>query len=495
MMPRYMLLMFAIGLAVAWLIIPAIIRHSTRFRSIREHSFHHTHTGPIPRLGGLALAVAFLVLVAASYLLLEIPPDRLRLNLGMAGTALAMFGLGFWDDLRPLGARKKLLGQILIAAVATGFLPTIQTLMNPLTGVVLNLGVWGVGLTIFWLVAFTNLINLVDGIDGLAGGLALMLMGLLAYVGASSGGFLPVCVAAGMAGALVAFLRFNFPPARIYLGDGGAYFLGFLIGALAIIQSQKGAVVAALIAPLFALALPIIDTCVAVVRRALKGLPVFRPDRRHVHHKLVAAGFTRRQAVLLLYAFSVVCLLMAFGVYWSHGRWAPIFLGLVTLLVLVAATRLSFARVWLSPAYLFGGTMAVRKASQYALVLGQWLELEAERSPSLDALWQDYEFMVRKIGFQRVRLEADGVQRLWESPTAPPTPLAQQCVMPLNHATHKKMTFWADADRMPDRVFDQVSELAAEAWVKAVIRLQKSQANRSAGSSWWPNGNRGKSGV
>jgi len=366
---------------------------------------------------------------------------------------------------------------VLIAALATCFLPNIETVQNPVTGFAYDLGKWGVGFTIFWLVAFTNLINLVDGTDGLAGGLALMLMGLLAYVGANTGGVLPVCVAAGMVGALTAFLRFNFPPARIYLGDGGAYFVGFLIGAFAIVQSQKGAVVAALIAPLFALALPIIDVSVAILRRGLKGLPIFRPDRRHVHHKLQAVGLSSRQVVLVLYGFSMVCLLMAFGVYWSRGRWAPIFLGLIMLLVLLAATQLSFVRVWLSPAYLFGGTTQIRKASQYTLLLGQWLELEAERSPSLDALWQDYEFLVRKIGFQRVRLEADGMERVWESANQPPTPEAQCSVLPLNHAKHKTMTFWADADKMPEQVFDQVSELAAEAWVKAVNRQQKCQAS------------------
>jgi UDP-GlcNAc:undecaprenyl-phosphate GlcNAc-1-phosphate transferase len=139
----------------------------------------------------------------------------------------------------------------------------------------------------WWLVAFTNLINLIDGIDGLAGGIALMLMALLAYVGFGPGPVFSVLLATGMAGALMAFLLYNFPPARIYMGDGGAYFLGFLIGTLTIVNSSKGTALAALVAPLFALALPIVDVGLAIARRAIKGLPIYRPDRKHLHHRLV----------------------------------------------------------------------------------------------------------------------------------------------------------------------------------------------------------------
>jgi UDP-GlcNAc:undecaprenyl-phosphate GlcNAc-1-phosphate transferase len=149
--------------------------------------------------------------------------------------------------------------------------------MIPFSATIIDLGNWGILITVLWLVGMTNLINLIDGADGLAGGICLMLMVLLAYVGHESGSF--ELLVSGMAGALLAFLWFNFPPARIYLGDGGAYFLGFQIGLLAILSSHKGTVLAALVAPLFVLALPIIDTALAILRRGLRGLPIFRPDR------------------------------------------------------------------------------------------------------------------------------------------------------------------------------------------------------------------------
>src|SRR5260370_189277 len=134
----------------------------------------------------------------------------------------------------------------------------IQAFKSPFTGKIIDLSALGVLITVLWLVAMTNLINLIDGVDGLASGICLMLMTLLAYVGHQNGNL--ELVASGMVGALLAFLWFNFPPARIYLGDGGAYFLGFQIGILALVSSQKGTIAAALVAPLFVLALPIVDT-------------------------------------------------------------------------------------------------------------------------------------------------------------------------------------------------------------------------------------------
>jgi UDP-GlcNAc:undecaprenyl-phosphate GlcNAc-1-phosphate transferase len=125
----------------------------------------------------------------------------------------------------------------------------------------------------------TNLINLIDGVDGLAGGICLMLMSLLVFMGGGAG---PTSfIAAGMAGALLGFLRFNFPPARIYMGDGGAYFLGFLIGCISITSSQKGTIFAALSAPLFVLALPILDTLLAILRRGLRRRKLVRSDTKH----------------------------------------------------------------------------------------------------------------------------------------------------------------------------------------------------------------------
>lgn len=464
------LLCLGLGLALAWPLYPIVIRWFQPLAEQRAASFHQTHIRPVPRAGGLVLAAAFLIAGVGAQLGLPVHPDRVAENWGIVALGLAMFVLGFWDDLRPLGARKKLAGQILIALAACFLVGRIELLRNPVTGEVVALGFWGIPLTVLWLVAFTNLINLIDGLDGLAGGLSLMLMALLAYVGLSTDAVFPTAVAAALAGGLIAFLRYNFPPARIYLGDGGAYFLGFLIGLLAMRLSHKGTVAAALVAPLFALALPIIDTSLAILRRGLKGLPLFRPDRKHIHHKLLGEGLNQRQTVLVMYGFSLVALLMAFGVFWAGERTAPLFLGVLVLLLLLAATRLNFAREWFALGRFLGSTAEVRKAARYALALCNWFELEAERCRCPEEVWEEFGFVLRKLGYRRVRLHsAAGPGRTWVHPDGPADPPMQHGRIQLPHCGGLLVEFWAEAT-VPDRVFDVQNELAAEAWGKAMAK-------------------------
>jgi UDP-GlcNAc:undecaprenyl-phosphate GlcNAc-1-phosphate transferase len=329
-------------------------------------------------------------------------------------SSLAIFGLGLWDDLKPLGARKKLAGQVLIALLVCGFGIGISRFKLPWSGEVVDLGNWGIILTVVWLVSMTNLINLIDGVDGLATGICLMLMALLAYVGHQNGSF--ELTASGMAGALVAFLCFNFPPARIYLGDGGAYFLGFQIGFLSLVGSHKGTVAAALVAPLFVLALPIVDTLLAILRRGLRGLPIFRPDRRHIHHRLLEMGFSRRKAVLSLYGITVLFLLMGFLVFVSRGEMAPVLLGVTLLILLLCAGKLNFSREWFAVGRVLGNSLEMRQEIQYALSLTHWLGLEGARQNSIGRLWGDLVFAAQRLGFCSVSLTLSDETLAWHNP-------------------------------------------------------------------------------
>ena len=264
------------GAGVAAVLIRWIMhRHRLRATGDTARELHHTHSVNVSRLGGLALASVFALTALFVFVLGLSEPERASEMRAVVIGSLAMFGLGFWDDLKPLGARRKLLGQVLIATATCLLGVRIEVVSNPLSDGAVQLGMWNVVVTILWLVAFTNLINLIDGLDGLAGGLSLMLIGLLAFVQIESGVTPYYCGA--LIGALLVFLRYNFPPARIFLGDGGAYFLGFLIAGITIVSSQKGTVAAALIAPLFVLTLPMLDVLLAILRRGLKGLPVFGP--------------------------------------------------------------------------------------------------------------------------------------------------------------------------------------------------------------------------
>lgn len=479
-----------LGMAIVLAGVPLILRVAgagTRFQ--RGMDLHHTHRQPVCRLGGLALVAAF---IGVETLVVAVWPEQRQKaheRLVVLISSLAMFALGFWDDLKPLGAKRKLLGQVLIAIAVCACGIGIQHFKIPFTATIIPLGGWGVLITVLWLVGMANLINLIDGVDGLAAGICLMLMILLAYVGHQSGGF--DLLVSGMAGALLAFLWFNFPPARIYLGDGGAYFLGFQIGLFAILSSHKGTVLAALAAPLFVLALPIVDTALAILRRGLRGLPIFRPDRRHIHHHLLEMGFSRRKVVLYLYGVTLLFLILGFAAFWSRGHLIPVLAGVTALILLLCAGKLNFSRHWFAVGRVVGNSLEMRQEIQYALTLMRWLALEGARCKSVEEFWPDLVLAAKRLGYCSVRLTLADGQRVWEQPDCPQP--ARSIVHVLQGGRCGTLEFKAPdcqvttdpAQRAPgcersccpcvadSRVFDIVSELLAEGWVKGISKSRR----------------------
>ncbi len=460
-------LVFAvIGICLTLAIIPLILlKLAPRVSHRRE--MHQTHKTPVPRLGGIPLAIVFLVAFVISIIWFPEGPTPMGARMVIGITTLLMFGLGLWDDISALGAKKKLLGQILIALIAFAAGLKIESFKNPFSGHVYQFDLLlAAGVTVLWLVAMTNLINLIDGIDGLAGGISLMLMCLLAYVGGAAHPFL--CgIAMAMAGALLGFLRYNFPPAKIYLGDGGAYMLGFLIGAMALQNSNKGTIAAALIAPVIALGLPILDVSISICRRAVKGLPIFRPDRRHIHHRLLQAGFSRRRAVLTLYAISMGLSAIALVAFWSEGRLTPILFGCAFLLMLLITPSLGIIRNWLTIGKSLGNSIDMRREVQYALLLRTCLEREAERCGSVEELFVELQHMARKLGFSELRLTGTDGLRRWFAPNA-----VEGELLEARHEIHIEgrsvhLTLRASANAMNDNKFHLLSELVAEAWLQA----------------------------
>jgi UDP-GlcNAc:undecaprenyl-phosphate GlcNAc-1-phosphate transferase len=463
-----------LGFLISWSLIPVIQRRFSRHASDGARGFHHTHATPIPRFGGVAIAAGFVVVAVVAAVFSPFEPLQIPHRWGMILGSLAMFGLGLRDDFKPLDARLKLAAQFLIAVLVYATGVQVDVIKNPLTGTAYELGAMGIVVTVLWLVVMTNLINLIDGIDGLAGGISLMMMGLLAFVGFSNQSF-SLFIAVGVAGALLGFLWYNFPPAKIYLGDGGAYFLGFLIGSLAVTNSHKGTVAAALLAPIFALALPIADVAWAILRRGTKGLPIFRPDRKHIHHRLVDGGFSRRSAVLILYGISLLFLGLAFAVFLSRGQLVPILVGVLFLILFASARYFGFLKDWLTVGRELGLSLRMRKETRYALMLCQWLEMEAERSESMQELWTTFLFIARKFGFSQVRLVLDpGTDFVWrnQSITRGDSELFHRRRQDVRFANIVAIEFSAAPDAMSGAVFEHLTELAAEAWMKAAQRWQ-----------------------
>jgi UDP-GlcNAc:undecaprenyl-phosphate GlcNAc-1-phosphate transferase len=406
------------GFAVSFVVIAFMLGAGRRKLVCRCSEFHHSDSVnlPVPRYGGVALAAAFVVFIclACGDLFGFRPNSQFWV---ISGTALAMFGLGFWDDIRPLGARRKLAGQLLIASVAYLLGLSINHFKVPFVERIIDLGFYSWPITVVWLVAMTNLINLIDGVDGLAGGISLMVMILLSVVGGGVGIVSPL--AAAMAGALVAFLRFNFPPAKIYLGDGGAYFLGFLIGGITIFTSEKGTVVAALISPLFVLALPILDTTLTLLRRALNGLPLFRPDQGHLHHRLLQSGFSRRNVTLGAYVFTAYFLGLGMIAFWWRGQYFPLAMGGATMAVLILACRFRFSRKWFNVAAMVGDSLKSRTEINYALAHSRWLAMEGERGRDIQSICEDTAMVARRLGFVSMRIQFENNETVWKMTEGP----------------------------------------------------------------------------
>lgn len=362
------------------------------------------HTEPIPRVGGFAIYAAFLVI----FLLLRfLFPEQVQSLEGWEEIFVVvtpMFIMGAWDDFRPLGAKKKLAAQIVIAIMAYWIGVRIENITNPFNNTFYHIGLWGLPLTVLWLVAITNLINLIDGLDGLAAGVSLFLMVVLAALAASRGSVPLLCLSVGIAGALAGFLFFNFPPAKIFLGDGGAYFLGSLIATMALVNSSKGEVVAAMVVPFFALGLPVLDTALAILRRGILGLPIFRGDRQHIHHRLLDMGFSQRRTVVLLYMIcALLCLIAAFF-FVVGSRWWALLLGVLFTVALMSVRGLGYVKGWDKFGLQLAGSAEKRRSIQMALLLGKVLVLESENCRDWPEFVKLASEKLEKLGFHSFKL-------------------------------------------------------------------------------------------
>lgn len=275
---------------------------------------------PIPRLGGIVIYFALLASLSALIIPHNLVTEQFRAELPtlflLWGPATLVLLLGVVDDIWGMNAWVKLGGQL----VAAGWLVLAGAYISQLSmpwGAVVALGALAIPVTLVWLVGITNAFNLIDGLDGLAAGVAFLSASAIAVTAAMVEDTIVVVVTVALAGALLGFLRHNFSPATIFLGDSGSLFIGFVLAAAAVLWHQKTTVAIAVAAPLVAFALPVTDTAVSMLRRYLRGQPIFTSDRQHIHHRLLRLGFSPRQAVLILYAASALaalgCILIARG--------------------------------------------------------------------------------------------------------------------------------------------------------------------------------------
>ena len=458
-----LLFFILLGCFASWLVIHSLLAIGFGQGGDGEVQHHHTHTGIIPRIGGVGIMAGFGLTYLLCFFQLNPGDNKTLLHFAVVGGATGAFLLGFIDDFRPLGAKLKLLAQILIAVVAYKCGLSIDRVGIPFTDTMINLGTFGLLITVVWFVAIMNLINLIDGLDGLAGGVGLMLMALLVYLGIQQGIVFSTILSLGMVGAILGFLFHNFPPAKCYMGDSGAYMIGYVIAALSLLNSEKGSVLAALIAPALALALPIVDVVFALLRRGIKGLPLFRPDRGHIHHRLMGCGLSRRNTVLVLYAISLFALVGGLLAFAERGRYLPIFLGFAFVIILFALRGQKISAE--SVRVLLSDSLQSRQGTRNAMYLKNWLVVEAERADSAKHLWSDFRFVLKKMGICRAELKMGEQQREFYVPHTPHDDLEQ-----LWEETHRtvgdipvELTVYGEKDNFSENQFALAADIAAEA--------------------------------
>jgi UDP-GlcNAc:undecaprenyl-phosphate GlcNAc-1-phosphate transferase len=286
------------------LILPLVLRLAHRHKWYDRPNSRKIHTGLIPRMGGPGLFLSFiLAAVLAALALPRLAGGRLlepRFAALFGGMAIVHL-VGLYDDFKNLSALWKFVLQLAAAAIITsgGFL--IRSVTLPYLGSI-NLGLAAYPLTAVWLVGIANAVNLIDGMDGLAGGIgafAAAAMGTIALLQGSARG---AVLSFALFGALLAFLLFNFPPARIFMGDSGSLFLGLTLAALPLAGGiPRSAAFGSLIVPVTLLTVPILDTATAILRRLRHRRSIISPDKQHIHHKLLAMGLSERQILTVIY--------------------------------------------------------------------------------------------------------------------------------------------------------------------------------------------------
>jgi UDP-GlcNAc:undecaprenyl-phosphate/decaprenyl-phosphate GlcNAc-1-phosphate transferase len=351
---------------------------------------------PLLRLGGVVFYLVFVL----GYLLSNHDHDigHARLSTGFLAWGTVIFVLGFLDDLYRVSAPIKLIVQLFVAVGAYSGGMRIELLSIPWAEGTFDLGAFGLLATVLWFVAIPNLINLIDGLDGLAGGVGLFLAINLALLGYLSGNDPLMLLSVAMIGGLIGFLIFNLPPAKIYMGDGGAYLLGYYIAATSLVSSNKGSVFGALLVVVIGLGFPILDTLFSMTRRSMSGLPIMRPDARHLHHRLLTLGFSKRTIILVLYGIFAGLSLVGLAVYVIGGYVLPVFGMVLTVALLGAVGKFGMVRTVEGLKSRTRGMLRARKDVRYALLMAQVLEHDLDRVVSDDAYWERFHEFLGRFG-------------------------------------------------------------------------------------------------
>jgi UDP-GlcNAc:undecaprenyl-phosphate/decaprenyl-phosphate GlcNAc-1-phosphate transferase len=337
-------------------------------------SSRHLHRALVPRLGGVAIVTAFLIATAFALVAGRFSTGKELLSPlpTILPPALLIFLLGVYDDLRSASPYLKFSVQAVAGAML--FAGGLRIFDLPvLLGAHQFAWYTSLPLTILWVIAITNAFNLIDGLDGLAAGSALFST-LVVFVTALVGNMPMVAlITLALAGSILGFLRFNFNPATIFLGDCGSLFIGFVLSSLALYDAQKAPTIIAVAIPIVSFGLPILETSLSVIRRWISGKPLFGADREHIHHKLLQRGMSHRQVVILLYGVSAIFALLSLFLLWPTGSTLGLVLAVLGIGIWIGVQHLGYlefgelrrvAQRTMEQRQVFVNNLAIRRAAE-----------------------------------------------------------------------------------------------------------------------------------
>ena len=323
----------AAGFLLAVILVPFVAKMAVKIGAVDKPNERKVHTKVMPRLGGLAIYISYILVVIITQ-----PLTMQTIGLLVGSTVLVI--LGILDDTKDLPAKLKLLVQIFAAAIVIACGVRIEFMTNLFGENSIYLDALSLPITLIWIVGITNAVNLIDGLDGLAAGVAIIAAVAMAIVGWTYEQYLMASMAMILAGATLGFLKYNFHPAKIFMGDTGSLFLGFNLAVLATMGVAKSVTFISLIMPILFLGVPIFDTFFAILRRKMNNKPIFKADKGHLHHRLLHMGISHRNTVLIIYAISTILSASALLLSYLSNKQAVLLMALILTAILFGANRI-----------------------------------------------------------------------------------------------------------------------------------------------------------
>ena len=512
-------LIYLMAFMLSVFLVPWIRRLALRVGAVDQpDSVRKIHSQAMPRMGGVAIYIASVVPVVLACLVAyfwfhrtrvyhavwppalpgALPEENLLKLVGLLCAATLVLAVGIYDDVKQARPRTKVLVQIVAGLILCFVGIKIDHIGNPFGGETIQFGWYAWPLTIFWVVAITNAINLIDGMDGLGPGVGLFVAGTMFMIAIVEDVMLAGLVMSGLVGAIIGFLIFNFHPAKVFMGDSGSLFIGFLLAAISMMGSMKSGTIIALLVPLVALGLPIVDTMLAVARRWAKGLPMSVADKQHVHHRLMKLGFSQREAVLVLYGVSVLLgcgalvMAMAKSALVSIAVTGGIFVAIIVGIHLVGGREFSAL-----------GARIKKRWRERQKRRSLWVTLyktaaKLEQADDVEQAWKDTTELFEKFDLDTVTLKVEGSELpggdfTWSvSGNGMPDPETSgdfegwtaRLFLSDNDRVLGRLDFTKDARRSPmsDTLCEMINVFRDEV-TKTLVRLREEQESESSTES------------